>query len=126
MGIMDQAKAMTFVCTRDRAKAVPFYRDILGFRLTGEDRFAAVFDLNGVMMRLSAVPDWVAHEHTILGFEVDSIEDAVKALAAKGVAFNRYDGFGQDDLGIWTSPDKSARVAWFRDTDGNVLSLTQF
>lgn len=126
MGIMDQAKAMVIVCTRDRAKAVPFYRDILGFRLTGEDRFAAVFDLNGVMMRLSAVPDWTAHAHTILGFEVADIETAVRALAAKGVTFNRYDGFGQDVLGIWTSPGKDARVAWFKDTDGNVLSLTQF
>lgn len=72
------------------------------------------------------MPDFTPHEHTIFGFAVSDIEAATKALAAKGVSFSRYAGFNQDVLGIWTAPDKTTRVAWFKDPDGNVLSLTQF
>jgi catechol 2,3-dioxygenase-like lactoylglutathione lyase family enzyme len=126
MGILDSAKPMAVVCTRDRERAVAFYRDTLGLRLMSEDRYAAVFELGAITLRLSALADWKAHSHTILGLEVGDIEAVVKALRAKGVSFNIHSGFNQDELGIWTAPDKSARVAWFNDWDGNVLSVTQF
>ncbi len=99
---------------------------MLGFSLVSEDMFAAVFDLNGVMLRISTVETHQAGPHTVLGWEVEDIVEAAKGLKAKGIAFNVYDGFGQDELGIWTSPAADAKVAWFRDPDGNVLSLTQF
>jgi predicted enzyme related to lactoylglutathione lyase len=117
---------IAIVCTRDREAAIPFYRDTLGLKLTSEDRFAAIFEIGGIQMRLSTVPNYVAHNHTIVGFEVEDIEAAVKDMRAKGVKFNIYEGFGQDELGIWTAPDKDARVAWFNDSDGNVLSVTEF
>jgi catechol 2,3-dioxygenase-like lactoylglutathione lyase family enzyme len=126
MGIPANAKAITFIITSDRGKAKAFYRDILGFALTGEDDFAAVFDLNGTMLRISEVKDHMAQQFTVLGWEVTDIAAAAKALTKKGVTFNIYDGFGQDELGIWTSPAGEAKVAWFKDPDGNVLSLTQF
>ena len=94
--------------------------------LVAEDPYAAVFGLKGATLRLSTVEGWKAHEHTIFGFAVDDIGRAVADLEKKGVAFNRYPGFGQDADGIWTSPDKAVRVAWFNDPDGNNLSLTQF
>ena len=126
MGLPSSAKAITFILTRDRAKAIPFYRDLLGFPLVSEDMFAAVFDLNGTMLRISTVETHQAGPTTVLGWEVPDIAGAVKALKANGVEFNIYDGFGQDELGIWTSPASDAKVAWFKDSDGNVLSLTEF
>ncbi len=126
MGILLSAKAITFVVTRDRAGAKAFYGETLGFSLTHEDDFAALFDLNGAMLRVSTVENHVAQQHTVLGWKVSDITAAVKALRGKGVIFTLYDGFGQDELGIWTSPGSAAKVAWFKDFDGNVLSLTQF
>jgi catechol 2,3-dioxygenase-like lactoylglutathione lyase family enzyme len=120
------AKAMTFIVTRDRDVAKKFYGDTLGFPLVSEDPFAAVFDLNGTMLRISTLKDHKPQQHTVLGWEVGDIEATVKALVAKGVKFNVYDGFGQDALGIWTAPGSSNKVAWFLDPDGNNLSLTQF
>ena len=99
---------------------------MLGFPLVSEDMFAAVFDLNGTMLRISTVETHQPGPSTVLGWDVSDIAEAARALKAKGGAFNIYDGFGQDELGIWTSPAPDARVAWFKDPDGNVLSLTQF
>jgi catechol 2,3-dioxygenase-like lactoylglutathione lyase family enzyme len=119
-------KTMSFIVTRDRARAQAFYGEILGFKQVSEDAFAAVFDLNGTMLRISTVKDHQPQPHTVLGWEVSDIVASVTALKKRGVAFNVYPGFGQDELGIWTSPASDARVAWFLDPDGNNLSLTQF
>jgi len=120
------AKTISFIVTRDRAKAKAFYGGVLGFELTGEDDFAAVFDMNGAMLRISTMPTFEAAPYTVLGWEVADIVAAVRSLTAKGVKFTVYEGFGQDPLGIWTPPGGSTRVAWFLDPDGNNLSLTQF
>jgi catechol 2,3-dioxygenase-like lactoylglutathione lyase family enzyme len=125
MTTLAQAKPVVFVCTADRPKAIVFYRDVLGLKMTAEDEFAAVFDIAGVMMRLSTVPGFKPGEHPILGFNVSDAAETVKALRGKGVTFLIYEGFGQDELGIWTSPDGKAKVAWFKDPDGNMLSVTQ-
>lgn len=125
-GALAGAKPVVIICTSNREKSEPFYREILGLKKTGEDPFAAVFDIGGAPMRLSAVDGWKAHEHTIFGFSVDDIDRAVAELSKKGVKFNIYPGFGQDAQGVWASPDGSVRVAWFNDPDGNVLSITQF
>src|SRR5262245_23625711 len=126
MAIPASAKAMTFIVTRDRGKAKSFYGDPLGLALMQEDDFAAVFDLNGTKLRISEVADHAPQSHTVLGWEVADISETAKALRGKGIAFNRYDGLAQDELGIWTAPGGAAKVAWFSDPDGNVLSLTQF
>jgi catechol 2,3-dioxygenase-like lactoylglutathione lyase family enzyme len=120
------AKPMSFIVTRDRAKSKAFYGGVLGFALASEDNFAAVFDMNGTLLRISTVPDHTATAHTVLGWEVPDIVAAVKSIGAKGVEFTVYEGLGQDALGIWKSPGSGNRVAWFLDPDGNNLSLTQF
>ena len=120
------AKTMTFVITRDRAVAKKFYGEVLGFKFVSEDDFAAVFDLNGTMLRMSTLKDFQPQQHTVLGWDVPDIVASVTALNAKGVTFNIYEGFGQDKLGIWNAPGGGTKVAWFQDPDGNVLSLTQF
>ena len=119
------ATPIGFILTRDPARAKAFYSDILGFRLTGEDDFAAVYDMAGLTVRLSTVEDHQAAAHPVLGWAVPDIAAAARGLLAKGVTFQIYPGFGQDDLGIWTAPDGSAKVNWFADPDGNLLSLTQ-
>ena len=119
------AKAACFIVTRDRAKAKAFYGDVLGFPQIHEDDFAVVYDLNGTKLRVSTMKDHKPQMHTVLGWEVQDIVVAVKVLKAKGVTFNIYDGFEQDELGIWTPPGSTNRIAWFNDPDGNNLSLAQ-
>ena len=126
MALPTSAKVITFIVTRDRVAAKVFYQDVLGCKATHEDDFAVVFDLNGTMLRMSTSENHVAQQHTVLGWEVPDIVTAVKALRAKNVEFTVYEGMGQDEHGIWTPPGGSTKVAWFKDPDGNVLSLTEF
>jgi catechol 2,3-dioxygenase-like lactoylglutathione lyase family enzyme len=119
------AKAATFIITRDRAAAKKFYGETLGFKQISEDDFAVVFDLNGTKLRISTVKDHKPQMHTVLGWEVPDIVAAVKTLTAKGVKFNIYEGFNQDELGIWSPPGSTSKIAWFLDPDGNNLSLAQ-
>ena len=111
------------ICDPDRAKK--FYRDTLGLPLVCEELpFALVFDLNGIMLRVTIVEKLNPAPFTILGWQVANIAVAVKALRMAGVKFQHFPGMPQDELGIWTSPS-GAKVAWFKDPDGNTLSLSQ-
>jgi catechol 2,3-dioxygenase-like lactoylglutathione lyase family enzyme len=113
-----------FVPTTKPKKAKLFYRDILGLRLLSEDNYALEFDTNGTLLRIATVPNLTPHPFTILGWNVDDIISVIKQLNNKKVIFERYDFLEQDKLGVWTSPNKS-KVAWFKDPDGNILSLTE-
>jgi catechol 2,3-dioxygenase-like lactoylglutathione lyase family enzyme len=117
--------AISFVATRDASAARSFYEGTLGLRLVADEHFALVFDVNGRMLRIAKIDMLTPAAHTVLGWEVEDIDAAVKELRARGVAFLRFENMPQDALGIWTSPSR-ARVAWFKDPDGNNLSLTQF
>ncbi len=123
--MLGAAKIVAFVSTRDPAGARAFYGGVLGLRFVSEDAFAVVFDANGTMLRVSIVKDLAPVPHTVLGWEVADIAARVRGLREKGVTFERYPFLAQDDLGIWTAPG-GARVAWFKDPDQNLLSLTQF
>ncbi len=124
MGILGAAKPVAIICTRNRAGAATFYRDTLGLRIKFEDAYAVIFDIGGIDLRVSTVPDFTPHEHTVIGFRVPDVAAAVKELREKGVNFNTYKGFNQDELGIFSLPNSALRVAWFNDPDGNVLSVT--
>ncbi|HVR63180.1 MAG TPA: VOC family protein [Polyangia bacterium] len=117
-------KVMAFLATRDGRRARAFYETTLGLRVVADDDFALALDAGGTMVRVQKVPSFAPHPFTALGWEVPDIDGAVAALVARGVAFARFDGMGQDERGIWRSPS-GARVVWFRDPDGNTLSLTQ-
>jgi catechol 2,3-dioxygenase-like lactoylglutathione lyase family enzyme len=117
------AKIVAFVGTRNPQRAKDFYRDALGLNLVSEDPFALVFDVNGTMLRVTPVPQLTPAKFTVLGWAVGDIEATVKQLQEAGVVFERYD-FPQDELGIWTAPG-GAKIAWFKDPDGNVLSVSQ-
>lgn len=117
---------IAFVATRDPSLSKPFYRDVLGLRLVSEDRFALVFEGHGTMLRVSIVQDVAPAKYTVLGWQVPDIVAVAQQLEHAGVPLQRFDNFrGMDEQGIWTSPS-GARVAWFKDPDGNMLSITQF
>jgi catechol 2,3-dioxygenase-like lactoylglutathione lyase family enzyme len=121
---LGSAKLVAFVTVSNATRARAFYRDVLGLRLVSEDNFALVFDANGTMLRVAIAAHVTAAPYTALGWEVADIAATVRELAAAGVQFERYPGMQQDDLGIWQSPS-GARVAWFKDPDGNTLSVSQ-
>jgi len=83
-----------------------------------------VFDLGGVMLRVGKVPSFAPAQNTVLGWESKDIAADVDQLGAKGVVFERYPNMGQDERGIANFPTGD-KVAWFKDPDGNVLSLSQ-
>lgn len=114
-----------FLATSDPDRAKKFYRDKLGLRLVSEEMpFALVFDAHGTMLRLTIVKKINPASYTVLGWQVPNISAAAKALQEAGVRFERYQGMEQDDLGIWSSPE-GGKVAWFKDPDGNTLSISQ-
>lgn len=115
---------IAFVVTSDPSRAKAFYRDVLGLVLISEDEFAVVFDANGTMLRVAIISKVVPAPYTVLGWKVDDIGAVVRGLASKGVTFERYPWMEQDELGIWSAPS-GAKVAWFKDLDGNLLSVSQ-
>jgi catechol 2,3-dioxygenase-like lactoylglutathione lyase family enzyme len=115
---------VTFLLTMNPDESIRFYRDVLGFNFLRDDGFALVFDLHGTMLRIGKVPGFTPASNTVLGWEVADITAAVRELASKSVAFERYPNMGQDADGIATFPTGD-KVAWFKDPDGNVLSLSQ-
>ena len=117
-------KIVAFVATTDAEKARAFYEGKLGLRFVKDDGFAMVLDANGTMLRVAKVKDFKPAQYTVLGWQVEKIEEAVAKLADKGVHFEIYGFFEQDALGIWTAPTGD-KVAWFKDPDGNVLSVSQ-
>jgi catechol 2,3-dioxygenase-like lactoylglutathione lyase family enzyme len=114
---------VAFVPTKDAEKARAFYVDVLGLRFIKDDGFAMVLDANGIMVRVARA-QFTPAQFTILGWQVNNIEKTVAGLQEKGVHFERFGFFEQDALGIWTAPTED-KVAWFKDPDGNVLSVSQ-
>lgn len=119
------ARMAAFVATTNAAKAREFYEDVLGLRFVGEDPYAVVFDANGTRLRVQKVKEFTPHPFTALGWTVTDISSKIKELRLKGVTFLRPPGIEQDELGIWSFSD-GTKVAWFKDPDGNILSLAQF
>lgn len=117
-------KIIAFVATRNADQAKLFYGEKLGLEFVSDDGFALVFDVNGTMLRIAKVKEFSPAPFTVLGWEVEAIEETVSDLNKKGVSFERFPGLPQDRLGIWAAPG-GAKVAWFKDPDGNVLSVSQ-
>ena len=114
-----------FASIVDVPRAREFYEGTLGLRLMMEEPpFALVFDANGIMLRLGMAKELPPAHGTVLGWQVPEITATVKDLGQAGVRFERYEGMAQDELGIWASPT-GAKVAWFKNPDGNILSLSE-
>jgi|SRR6185312_12681813 len=122
--MLSHSAIVAFVATTDPSRAKAFYRDVLGLLLISEDEYALVFDAQGTMLRVAIVGEVALAPYTVLGWQVGDIDATVRGLAAKGVKFERYSWLEQDDLGIWSAPS-GAKVAWFKDRDGNLLSVSR-
>ncbi|MEI6485129.1 MAG: hypothetical protein WCO11_02560 [Sphingomonadales bacterium] len=120
---------MAMVCVADRARARAFYETVLGpvlgLRLSESDDFGDQFAGEAGIVRLTAIPGWQPGSHPVLGWQVADAAATVAALGARGVTMNIYDGMGQDASALWTAPDGKTRLAWFADSEGNLLSIAQ-
>ena len=123
--MLNDKTIMAFLATADPAKARPFFEEILGLPLKRTDPYAMVFDSNGIELRMTTVKDFKPASYSVMSWVVPDIHETIVRLHSKGVVFERYSFFEQDEDGVWLSPD-GTKVAWFKDPDGNLLSLTQF
>jgi len=123
--MLGDSEIIVFSQTTNSERAKSFYGEVLGLRFRGEDPFALSFSMGHIVLRVQKTSHIPASFFTRFGWVVPDINAAVQELSKKGVVFDKQRGVPQDDLGIWTVPD-GTKVAWFKDPDGNVLSLTQF
>jgi catechol 2,3-dioxygenase-like lactoylglutathione lyase family enzyme len=124
--MLADADLVAFAATADLDRARTFYEGALGLRLLSQDSYACLFvaSANGTKLRVTLVQQVAVAPYTVLGWEVSDLEATVKDLVMVGVVFERFPGVEQDEFGIWSAPG-GARVAWFKDPDGNILSVTQ-
>ena len=123
--MLSTAKLQTIVLASRIGVARAFYEDTLGLPVKGQSDGAVVFDVGGGDLRVSPVQRTAPSEHTVAGFAVDDVGAIVTTLRDRGVSFERFPGFPHDDAGIVATPDGS-NVTWFRDPDGNLLSVVQY
>ena len=113
-----------FLLTKDYEKARAFYEGTLGFEFVSLDQFALVMQAGKSMIRIVKVPTFTALPSTVLGWQVDDVEKIVDWLVKRGVVFDKYPFVQDKERGIWTAPGGS-KIAWFKDPDGNVLSVSE-
>jgi len=123
--MLADAQIGAFIATADPARARDFYENILGLEFVSDEPYALVFNSNGTTLRIQKVQEVSVAPYTALGWHVTGIESVVSQLKDRGVEFILVEGFGQNELGIVTFPG-GAKVAWFKDPDGNTLSLDEF
>jgi len=122
--MLDSGKMIGFVATTDYDRARAFYVDKLGFEFASLDQFALVLRVGGHMIRIAKVPKFTAQQFTVLGWEVSDVEAVAKWLHARGVETEKFPWVTDKELGIWSAPGGD-KIAWFKDPDGNVLSISQ-
>jgi catechol 2,3-dioxygenase-like lactoylglutathione lyase family enzyme len=119
------AKLVAFAATTDAPRAAAFYMTILGLKLRYEDDFAVSLESEGVEVRLQKVERFDPQPFTTLGWQVARITEVVDQLLQHGIVPERYPWLDQDEMGVWQAPS-GARVVWFRDPDGNLLSVAEY
>jgi len=120
----DLKRMVGFLVTTRPDAARRFYTEVLGFRLLSDDAHALAFDTPGALLRIGKAEHFQPSAGTVLGWEVDPIQSAVADLTSKGAVFERFPGMQADTHAIFTFPNGD-RVAWFKDPEGNLLSLSQ-
>lgn len=116
---------MAFVAVADAGRARPFYEEVLGLTVRGEDPYGINFGEGGRFLRMSVIPGFKPASFSVLSWVVEDIVPVMAGLKGRGVSFEVFPGMGQDVDGVWQAPDGTL-VAWFKDPDGNMLSLTEF
>jgi catechol 2,3-dioxygenase-like lactoylglutathione lyase family enzyme len=121
--VLTDAAPVAFIPSTDLDRSRFFYVETLGLRLAEEGDAGLILDIAGTKVWVVKVGDELrAQPFTIFGWQVDDLDGTMAALAERGIEFLRYDGFGQDEAGVWTAPS-GTRIAWFEDPEGNNLSL---
>jgi len=123
--VLTDRPLVAFLLVTDAARAKEFYCGVLGLALRDEDEYAVVVDAGGTPLRLAVVPQVPEPVGTNAGWLVDDVNASVRAMAAAGIAFERFPGMDQDADGVWRPAPEGGGVAWFRDPDGNRLSVAQ-
>ena len=123
--MLTNSKLQSIIWTSRIAEAESFYREVLGLTLRTKSDGALVFDVGGSDLRVAPVPSTTRAEHTVMGFAVDDVDATIASLRARGVVFERFPGFPHAENGTVISPG-GAKVAWFRDPDGNIPSVVEF
>ncbi|MGA8101297.1 MAG: VOC family protein [Candidatus Acidiferrales bacterium] len=122
--MLASSKVVGFVPTHDSKQAREFYEGKLGFQFVSDDQFALVVKAGDTTIRIAKGANFTPAGYTILGWEVKNIEETVAWLRARGVLFEKYPFIQDPEVGIWTAPSGD-KVAWFKDPDGNILSVGQ-
>lgn len=123
--MLTSPKFTAFLPTINPEASKRYYTEVLGLNLISEDNYSLVFEQEDMLLRITVVQEFTPQPFTVFGFKIEDIIYQVKALTDKGILFERYGHFDQDEHGIWTAPSQ-AKIAWFKDPDGNLLSLTEF
>ncbi len=123
--MLGKCDLVAFAATARPDEARAFYRDVLGLTLLEDFQFALVFDANGTMLRIAKVDAVLPSSNTVLGWSVPDLDRVMAEFVAKGIAFEWFPGLNDPETGIWTT-GRGDRVVWFKDPDGNLLSLTEF
>lgn len=116
-------RAFSGFAVDDVAKAKQFYGETLGLNVSEEHGLLHLHIADGTNIVVYPKPNHVPAAFTILNFPVDDIDTAVDQLVQRGVRFERYDGFPQDERGILR--EGGPYIAWFTDPAGNILSVLQ-
>ncbi len=125
--VLAQSRPIAFIPTQRPEAARAFYEDKLGLTFESENEFAVVFRIGhapGTMLRLVRTQRFTPADYTIFGWQVPDVDLALDVLIAQGITFVQYDFLHQDRRGVWEAPD-GVRIAWFKDPDGNTLSVSQ-
>ena len=122
--MLESGKLAGFLATTDYDRARQFYEGKLGFEFVSLDQYALVMRVGGHSIRISKIPNFTPRQATVLGWEVTDIMAVASWLRDRGVDLEKYPFVQDQELGIWTAPG-GAKVAWFKDPDGNILSVSQ-
>jgi hypothetical protein len=121
--MLSNYRIKAFVSTVQPVVAREFYEKKLGLNLLSQDKYGMEFEANEAHIRISVVDKFTPQPFTVLGWDTDDIVSTIRNLTLNGIIFERYNFIEQDENGIWTAPG-GTRVAWFKDPDGNLLSVS--
>jgi catechol 2,3-dioxygenase-like lactoylglutathione lyase family enzyme len=121
---LTHSKIIGFIPSANLDASASFYTNKLGLELVGSDDYALEYLVNNTTLRITKVADLINANYTVLGWEVKDIISAVEELQENGVELVFYEGMSQNENGICSFPN-GGKVAWFKDPDDNILSITQ-
>ena len=122
--MLGQENLVAMLGTSDPARARKFFEDTLGLTFVADYPHALIFQTANARLQVAKDPAASPPHGTALGWSVADLRGVMRGLIARGVTFERFDGMEQDELGVWSPGGPKSGVAWFKDPDGTLLSLS--